>query len=168
MKTWQMKSISTEINYELYESSLELDANDRELLEAAVASTDTAYAPYSKFHVGAAVLLENGEVVQGSNQENAAYPSGLCAERVALFAAASHFPDVKIKSIAITACFNDSHELLSVSPCGDCRQVLAEYEHRYGSGIRMILTAGQGRVIIVPDARTLLPLMFNADHLKRD
>ncbi|MFN5325325.1 MAG: cytidine deaminase [Bacteroidota bacterium] len=163
-----MKKVSQEIQFELYDSSQELSQLDRELLEAAVASTDSAYAPYSKFHVGAAVLLETGEVVQGSNQENAAYPSGLCAERVALFAAASQHPENKICAIAITACFHDTDELLAVSPCGDCRQVLAEYEHRYQSGIRMILTAGNGKVMVVPDARTLLPLMFNADNLKRD
>lgn len=162
-----MKNVTREIHYRLYDSSIELDEQDRELLEAAVAATDTAYAPYSNFHVGAAVLLENGEVVQGSNQENAAYPSGLCAERVALFAAASQHPETAIKAVAITACFHDSNELLSVSPCGDCRQVLAEYEHRYQSSIKMILTAGQGKVVVVEDAKTLLPLMFNADHLKR-
>ena len=108
-----MRQITESVQYELYDSSSDLSAADRELLEAAASSTDTAWAPYSNFHVGAAVLLENGEVVLGSNQENAAYASGLCAERVALFAAASHNPDVKIKSIAITACFHDSDELLS-------------------------------------------------------
>lgn len=162
-----MKNVKQEICYRLFDSSSELESKDQELLEAAVAATDTAYAPYSKFHVGAAVLLENGEVVQGSNQENAAYPSGLCAERVALFAAASHYPETTIKAVAITACFNDSNELLAVSPCGDCRQVLAEYEHRYQSGIKMILTAGQGKVMVIEDAKTLLPLMFNADNMKR-
>lgn len=162
-----MKNVTQQISYQLYDSSNELEAADRELLEAAVAATDTAYAPYSNFHVGAAVLLENGEVVQGSNQENAAYPSGMCAERVALFAAASQHPETVIKAVAITACFHDSKELLSVSPCGDCRQVLAEYEHRYQSGIRMILTSGNGQVLVMEDAMTLLPLMFNADQLKR-
>lgn len=162
-----MQNVSHEIRYKMYDTSAELDAQDRELLEAAVAATDTAYAPYSGFHVGAAVLLETGEVVQGSNQENAAYPSGLCAERVALFAAASQHPETTIKSVAITACFHDTDELLAVSPCGDCRQVMAEYEHRYQSPIRMILTAGSGKVMVIDDAKTLLPLMFNADNLKR-
>jgi cytidine deaminase len=127
-----MKKVSQEIQFELYDSSQELSQSDRELLEAAVASTDTAYAPYSKFHVGAAVLLETGEVVQGSNQENAAYPSGLCAERVALFAAASQHPETKICSIAITACFHDTDELLAVSPCGDWPNMNIVINPEYG------------------------------------
>ncbi len=162
-----MKKISSEISYEVYDSANELASADQLLLNDAVKASGTAYAPYSNFHVGAAVLLENGQIVQGSNQENAAYPSGLCAERVALFAASSHFPGVKIKAIAITAQFNDSHELLSVSPCGDCRQVMAEYEHRYQTNIRLIMTAEKGKVIVIQDLKTLLPLMFNAENLKK-
>lgn len=162
-----MKNVLSEVRYELYESVEELSQEDRSLLEAAIEATETAYAPYSNFHVGAAVLMENGEVVRGSNQENAAYPSGLCAERVAVFAAGSHYPGVKIKAIAITAMFNDSHEPLSVSPCGDCRQVMAEYEHRYGANIRLIITAGNGKVMVIPNTKTLLPLMFNAENLKK-
>jgi cytidine deaminase len=162
-----MEHISDSISYDLYASIAELPAEDRKLMEAAIASTSTAYAPYSNFHVGAAVLMENGEVVQGSNQENAAYPSGLCAERVAVFAAGAHFPGVKIKTIAITAKFNDRPELLSVSPCGDCRQVMAEYEHRYHANIRLIMTADQGKVMVIHNLRTLLPLMFNAENLKK-
>ena len=162
-----MKKVTAEISYDIYSSSSELPETDQMLLEEAVKATNTAYAPYSNFHVGAAVLLENGQIVQGSNQENAAYPSGLCAERVALFAASSHFPGVKIKAIAITAQFSDSKELLSVSPCGDCRQVMAEYEHRYQTNIRLIMTAEKGKVIVIQDLKTLLPLMFNAEHLKK-
>jgi cytidine deaminase len=162
-----MKIISEPIRYELYESSDQLSLEDQELLKQAMNATSSAYAPYSEFHVGAAVLMENNEVVLGSNQENAAYPSGLCAERVAVFAAASQYPDVKIKSIAITAKFNDGSEFLSVSPCGDCRQVMAEYEHRFGTGIRLILTGPDDAVIVIPNIRTLLPLMFNSEHLKK-
>lgn len=162
-----MKNVMSEVRYDLYESMEELSKEDRLLMEAAIEATGTAYAPYSNFHVGAAVLMENGEVVRGSNQENAAYPSGLCAERVAVFAAGSHYPGVKIKAIAITAMFNDSREPLSVSPCGDCRQVMAEYEHRYGANIRLIITAGNGKVMVIPNTKTLLPLMFNAENLKK-
>ena len=162
-----MKNVMSEVRYDLYESVEELSKEDRLLMEAAIEATETAYAPYSNFHVGAAVLMENGEVVRGSNQENAAYPSGLCAERVAVFAAGSHYPGVKIKAIAITAMFNDSKEPLSVSPCGDCRQVMAEYEHRYGANIRLIITAGNGKVMVIPNTKTLLPLMFNAENLKK-
>jgi cytidine deaminase len=162
-----MEQITSQITYDLFESIDELTEEDRKLLLLAVESTATAYAPYSKFHVGAAVLMENGEIVQGSNQENAAYPSGLCAERVAVFAAAAHFPGVKIKTIAITARFNDRNELLSVSPCGDCRQVMAEYEHRYNANIRLIITAEKGKIMVIHNLRTLLPLMFNAENLKK-
>lgn len=162
-----MKNIRTEISYDLFDSSNELPAEDQKLLELAIQATKTAYAPYSKFHVGAAVLMENGEVVQGSNQENAAYPSGLCAERVAVFAAGAHYPGIKIKTIAITANFDDSNEPLSVSPCGDCRQVMAEYEHRYKGSIRLILTAGNGKIMVIPNIQTLLPLMFNSENLKK-
>ena len=162
-----MKSITSQILYDLFESIQELPADDRKLLEAAIQSTQTAYAPYSNFHVGAAVLMESGEVVQGSNQENAAYPSGLCAERVAVFAAAAHYPNVKIKAIAITAKFSDNKELLSVSPCGDCRQVMAEYEHRFNANIRLIMTAEEGKILVIHNIKTLLPLMFNAENLKK-
>ena len=162
-----MKQVTDQITYDLYDSIAELSGEDRKLLEAAIGATSSAYAPYSNFHVGAAVLMENGEIVKGSNQENAAYPSGLCAERVAVFAAAAHFPGVKIKSIAITAKFNDQPELLSVSPCGDCRQVIAEYEHRYNANIRLIMTNENGKVMVIHNLRTLLPLMFNAENLKK-
>ncbi|MDQ3049305.1 MAG: cytidine deaminase [Bacteroidota bacterium] len=162
-----MRKISSEINYEVYDSSDELSGDDRKLLEQAIDATGSAYAPYSNFHVGAAVLLENGVVVKGSNQENAAYPSGLCAERVALFSASAHNPGVTICAIAITARFSDSMGLLSVSPCGDCRQVMAEYEHRFHASIRLIMTGENGKIVVVPSIKTLLPLMFNSDSLKK-
>jgi cytidine deaminase len=162
-----MKKISSEINYDLYDSSGDLSEQDKMLLRSAIKATDTAYAPYSNFHVGAAVLMENGEVVQGSNQENASYPSGLCAERVALFSASAHYPGVKIKAIAIAAQFDDKKSLLAITPCGDCRQVMAEYEHRFHANIRLIMTADDDKVIVTHNIKTLLPLMFNAEHLKQ-
>ena len=162
-----MKKINSEITYELYDSISELSEEEQALLNDAIQATDTAYAPYSNFHVGAAVLMENGEVVTGSNQENAAYPSGLCAERVALFAAGAHYPGVKIKSVAITAHFDGDKKLLSVSPCGDCRQVMAEFEHRFGTNIKLIMTGEKGKVVVIPNIKTLLPLMFNSDQLKK-
>ncbi|HMT30821.1 MAG TPA: cytidine deaminase [Bacteroidia bacterium] len=162
-----MKKISSEISYDLYDSANELPETDRQLLNDAISAAGTAYAPYSNFHVGAAVLMENGQIVKGSNQENAAYPSGLCAERVAVFAAGAHYPGIKIKAIAITAMFNDLKDLLSVSPCGDCRQVMAEYEHRYHANIRLIMTAENGKIMVIPNVQTLLPLMFNGENLKK-
>ncbi len=162
-----MKKISAEIIYEVYDSSDELSGEDQMLLTEAINATASAYAPYSNFHVGAAVLMDNGVVVRGSNQENAAYPSGLCAERVALFSAGAQYPGMAIKAIAITAQFNDSMKLLSVSPCGDCRQVMAEYEHRFSTNIHLIMTGENGKVVVVPNIKTLLPLMFNSDSLKK-
>lgn len=162
-----MKKITSEISYDIYDAANDLPEEDLKLLNEAIAASATAYAPYSNFHVGAAVLMENGAVVKGSNQENAAYPSGLCAERVAVFAAGAHYPGLKIKAIAITAQFNDDAALLSVSPCGDCRQVMAEYEHRFNGNIKLIMTAGQDKVAVIHTVKTLLPLMFNAEHLKK-
>jgi len=161
------QKIISEINYDLYDSVSELSGEDQNLLKDAIEATETAYAPYSNFHVGAAVLMENGEVVKGSNQENAAYPSGLCAERVALFSASAHYPGTKIKAIAITAHFKDLPELLSVSPCGDCRQVMAEYEHRFHANIRLIMTGDKGKIVVIPSIKTLLPLMFNSENLAK-
>lgn len=162
-----MKKIKAAFEYDVYGAINELSAEDRNLLNAASSASSTSYAPYSKFQVGAAVLLENGEIVMGSNQENAAYPSGLCAERVALFSAGTQFPGIRIKAIAITAHFNESDAAVAVTPCGDCRQVMAEYEHRFKSGIRLIMSAEKDQVIVIPDAKTLLPLMFNSENLIR-
>ncbi len=162
-----MKKITSEFSYELYGSVNELAEEDRMLLNHARNVAVTAYAPYSNFHVGAAVLMENGEVIKGSNQENAVYPSGLCAERVALFAAAAQYPGIRIRSIAVTAQYDDQNTVLPVSPCGDCRQVMVEYEHRYRSDIRLIMTATEGRIIVISCIRTLLPLLFNAENLKK-
>jgi len=160
-----MEKLKQEFEYELYSSAEELNDADRNLLLKAVAASANAYAPYSKFNVGAAVLLENGEVITGSNQENASYPSGLCAERVALFTAGSNFPGIKVNAIAITAHFKDSKELLSVTPCGDCRQVMAEYESRFGKDIRMIMTAADGKVLVISGVATLLPFMFSSTSI---
>lgn len=161
-----MESKALMLEFKQFSSKEELPESERELLEQAMQATQTAYAPYSQFRVGAAVLLENGTIVRGSNQENAAYPSGLCAERVALFAAASQYPGIKIKAIAVSALIKEKPSEKAVSPCGDCRQVMAEYEHRYQTNIRLIMP-GEGKKILVCDSvKTLLPFMFNSDHLK--
>ncbi len=163
-----MKIIETTGRYEMYESLEELPAEFRNLMLEARQATQTAYAPYSGFHVGAAVLLENGKIVKGSNQENAAYPSGLCAERVAVFASGAHNPDIKIKAIAIAAFSGNNTTPLPVSPCGDCRQVMAEYEHRYHHDIKLIMQGQDGKIIVLQNVKALLPFMFNADHLNQN
>jgi cytidine deaminase len=149
-----------------YSSADELTAEDRNLMDAARKSVMSAYAPYSRFSVGAAVLLENGEVMLGNNQENASYPIGLCAERVAVFAAAANYPGIKMKAIAITAL--SKHFLIDkpVTPCGACRQAIAEYEHRYQHPIRLIMVGETGMVLVADSIRHFLPYQFNGDDLK--
>jgi len=137
----------------------QLDTQDAALLAKAREALDHAYAPYSKFQVGAAVLLDNGEVVTGSNQENAAYPSGLCAERVALFYAQHKYPQAKVKALAIAA-KNDGEELVEpVMPCGACVQVMSETVKRYGQSFRVLLGA-KDHVIALDDAMDFIPFRF--------
>jgi cytidine deaminase len=161
-----MRKISLDSTFEEYESLESLPQADQLLVDEAKKAADDAYAPYSHFHVGAAVLLDNGKVIRGNNQENAAYPSGLCAERVAFFATGAQHPGEKIKAIAITA-YPEGKKLPSVpvSPCGDCRQVMAEYEHRYGQNIRLIMEAGNGKYIVSESVKNLLPFLFSADSM---
>ena len=137
----------------------ELPEQYRKLVDEAKRVTGDAYAPYSKFHVGAAVLLENGEIVQGSNQENVAYPSGLCAERTAIFYAGAAYPGVKFKKLAIAAYSDGDFVEEPVSPCGACRQSILEYEKLGGEPIEIILI-GRNKVYKIEGVRTLLPLSF--------
>ena len=142
----------------------ECSEKDKELIKSAKKATESAYAPYSGFKVGAAVLLENGIVAIGNNQENAAYPSGLCAERVALFHANAQYPDNPVIAVAIAA-FNKGDFTDDVcTPCGACRQVFAEIESRYGKSIR-ILMCGRDKVYEVSSIRYLLPLSFGKESL---
>ena len=158
--------ITTEIKIMVweYQNIAELPENDQMLLLKARGIVSKAYAPYSGFHVGAAVLLENGEILTGNNQENSAYPSGLCAERVALFYANANYPDQVVKAIAVTA---EKDGLLvneSVKPCGSCRQALAESEVRYGTPIRIILD-GKDSILVLQGIESLLPLSFSKKDL---
>lgn len=143
----------------------ELAAEDRQLVDAAVEATNNAYAKYSHFHVGAALRLENGMVVKGANQENAAFPSSLCAERTAVFAAQANYPDQPITTIAIAA-RNDKGLLQEpVTPCGSCRQVILEIEDRYKKPVRILLY-GQSGVYIINTIKDLLPLSFVDANMK--
>lgn len=157
---------TTEIRILVYEfqSIDELAENDRMLLIEARRIKALAYAPYSGFHVGAAVLLGNGKIFTGNNQENSAYPSGLCAERVALFYANANYPDSEVKSIAISAAKNGVLVKEPVKPCGSCRQALAEAEVRFESSIRIILD-GQDSIMVLHDVESLLPLSFSKKSL---
>ena len=135
-----------------------LSDDDRRLYEAAVNAAKRAYAPYSHFNVGAAVLLKDGTMVEGNNQENVAYPSGLCAERVALFAAGASFPEQPVVALAIVA-VKDGVIQPSISPCGGCRQVILETEQRYGQPVRILL-CGRDETVFIASARDLLPFSF--------
>jgi len=145
-------------------SPAELDVVYGKLYDLAAEAAKSAYAPYSGFHVGAAALLENGEVVMGSNQENAAYPSGLCAERTTLFYAGAHYPDSAVKALAITA-FSGGKQVDFIAPCGACRQVMLEVEQRFGTKIKVLL-CGVEQVYIFPSAESLLPLCFGKANLE--
>ena len=142
----------------------ELSDDEKFWVDTAVISSSSAYAPYSNFQVGAAVVLTNGQIVTGNNQENAAYPSGLCAERVALFYAGARYPDTPVKAIVIVAC-RDGIIQPQISPCGACRQVLLETERRHKQPIRILL-CGSDEVYSIDSAESLLPLSFSMDNLK--
>ena len=136
----------------------ELSPEEQQLVSSAKLAFKTAYAPYSGFLVGASVLLANGEVISGSNQENVAYPSGLCAERVALFYAGAKYPDIKINTIAVSIFSQKFKEVDVISPCGACRQVMAEYEDKQEQPIKVILHSPTDEVLIANTVESLLPL----------
>jgi cytidine deaminase len=162
-----MKRFNINVQFLEYESLDELVADDRELLERAISAIDSAYAPYSQYFVGAAVRLANGSIITGNNQENVAYPSGLCAERVALFSASSNYPGIPVTAIAIAGKALNFPILQPVTPCGACRQVIAEYENLYGKPVRMIMKGEKSKIWITEGITSLLPLMFNAEELKK-
>ena len=144
----------------------ELEPSDRMLVNAAREAAKGSYAPYSRFNVGAALLLANGEVVVGSNQEDAAYPSGICAERTAIFAAGATNPDAPIVAMAIAARNADGEVARPISPCGACRQVMLEAETRHSTVMRIILFGTEGCYIVEGGAKELLPISFGADFLR--
>jgi cytidine deaminase len=145
----------------------ELSEQEQQLVANAKTALKTAYAPYSGFLVGASVLLENGEIINGSNQENVAYPSGLCAERVALFYAGARYPDIKVKTIAVSVLSKNFEVNDVISPCGACRQVMAEYEEKQEEAIKVILHSPTDEVLIANTVEDLLPFMFKSPLLKK-
>jgi len=148
------------IEYKLLDNWKELNDSERVLVDKAFEACGRAYAPYSKFHVGAAVLLENGLIVEGNNQENVAYPSGLCAERVALFYAGANYPNVKVDTICIVAKGDLLPKENLLTPCGGCRQVMIETENRQKQAFRTILVSQNNKVMIFESALDLLPFAF--------
>ncbi|MCW3463818.1 cytidine deaminase [Chitinophaga nivalis] len=155
-----------QFEYLVYNDITGLDEADAWLLKEARAVTAHAYAPYSHFQVGAIMRLVNGEIVAGSNQENASFPIGLCAERVALASAASVYPGVDIETIAISYHNLNGDSSRPISPCGMCRQALAEYEQKQQAPIRLILGGLNGKVYVVSRANDLLPLSFSGGDLQ--
>ncbi len=156
-----MTSKEIKIAYQEYGSLDELAPKDRELVEASIKATEGSYAPYSRFNVGAAVRLDSGEIVQGANQENAAYPSGLCAERTAMFYASATHPDCAMTSIAISAAQEGVLCENPVTPCGACRQVMAQYQTKGGRPMSIILVGGK-KIWKFEKVDDLLPLIFDS------
>lgn len=149
----------------IFENEDELSQIEQKLLSLAEAARENAYAPYSNFQVGAAALLENGEIVIGNNQENASYPSGLCAERVAVFQAGARFPNVAIKAVAISAASGDHVVDEPAAPCGNCRQAIMEYEQKQQLPITLLLKAEKGPIYKCGSMADILPLAFNSSFL---
>ena len=156
-----MTNKEIKITYQEFESLEELNKEDRLLAASAIEATSRSYAPYSNFNVGAAIMFEDGEILQGSNQENAAYPSGLCAERTALFYASSHRPESPIKALAIAAKQNGSLCSTPATPCGACRQVMAQYQTKGGTPMNVLLV-GAEKIWKFDKVDDLLPLIFDS------
>ena len=157
-----MKNNQYQFTYEVYEYEAELPVADAELLQAARNATSNAYAPYSNFLVGAAAKLANNEMITGSNQENASYPAGICAERVLLSAAASLYPRIEIHAMAVSYNNLNGESGMPISPCGICRQSLIEQEDKAKQPLRLILAGLSGPIYIIPSASSLMPLAFNS------
>ena len=160
-----MKQIKITSSATVYSNLGELSTEDQMLMNKAIEARRNAYAPYSKFHVGAALLLDNREIVLGNNQENAAYPSGMCAERVAIWQAGSLFPGVKIKKLAISASSKITKVDKPIGPCGACRQTLSEYEINQKEPFPVIFMGEVGEIVKTPSLLSLLPFSFDSSYL---
>ncbi len=159
-------SLKIDLNIQCYSSFEALPEIAQTLMQQAQKASEHAYAPYSNFHVGAALLLENGKVVIGTNQENAAYPSGLCAERVAFFSASTQYPKVRPQIVAVAAKPAAAKDYIAVTPCGGCRQVMREYEILFEQPIQLVMQGENEQYYICNDIQSLLPLSFSGSSLK--
>ena len=156
-----MTNKEIKIAYQEFDCIDELEIQDKRLAQAAIDATSLAYAPYSNFNVGAAVMFEDGEIVKGANQENAAYPSGICAERTALFYASASRPNVPMKALAIAAVHNGELCKTPATPCGACRQVMAQYQLKSGMPMKVLLV-GEHKIWKFEKIDDLLPLIFDS------
>ncbi|WP_179345382.1 cytidine deaminase [Winogradskyella ursingii] len=155
-----MREVTIETKLKVYEGPEHLNEEIQQLMNAAIEARDNAYAPYSKFHVGTAILLDNNKVVIGSNQENASYPSGLCAERTAIYYAGAKYPNAKILKMALTASSQNQVTDKPIPPCGACRQAIAEYELKQDQPIEIYFMGAKGKVVKSDSLSNLLPLLF--------
>ncbi|NII26840.1 cytidine deaminase [Pseudoflavitalea sp. X16] len=160
-----MKQNEYKFSYEVYDAIDELNEDDRYLLNKAREATQNAWAPYSRFRVGAVARLKSGTLVMGANQENASYPAGICAERVLLSSAGASYPGDPIETMAVSYEGDGVVSDHPISPCGICRQTLQEFEQRTHHPVRLILAGKTGKVYIIPSAGMLLPLAFTGDEL---
>ena len=160
-----MKEININTSFSVYSSIAELPEEIQSLMRSAVETRKNAYAPYSKFRVGTALLLDNDNIVLGSNQENAAYPSGLCAERVAIFQSGAIYPEAKILRMAISAASDTNETKSPIPPCGACRQSISEYEFKQGTPIEIYFMGESGEVYKSDSIKNLLPLSFDKNFL---
>ena len=160
-----MKNIKIESILTVFDNLNELPSDILELMQKAIEARQKAYAPYSKFYVGAAILLDNGEIIIGSNQENASYPSGLCAERTAVYYAGAKYPNAKMLKMAITAASQNQQTDSPIPPCGACRQALVEYEVRQKEPIEIYFMGETGKVVKSESLANLLPLVFDKSAL---
>ena len=160
-----MKQVNINTTFTAYQSIEELPKDVQSLMQQAVAIRKNAYAPYSKFRVGAAILLDNDKIVLGSNQENAAYPSGLCAERVAIFQTGAIYPEAKIIKMAISAASDTNPTLSPIPPCGGCRQAISEYEFKQNTPIEIYFMGESGEIYKSDSIKNLLPLTFDKNFL---
>jgi len=156
-----MKEVNIQSTFYIFNDVKDTPTDVQQLMQEASKARDNAYAPYSKFHVGAAILLDNNEVVTGSNQENASYPSGLCAERTAIYYAGAKFQDAKILKMAIIAGSTKNTTTKPIPPCGACRQAIAEYEIKQESPIEIYFMGETGKVVKSNSLANLLPLLFD-------
>ncbi|MDG1743120.1 MAG: cytidine deaminase [Polaribacter sp.] len=160
-----MKKIEISTSAIVYKDISELSAEDNLLMKKAIEAREKAYAPYSKFYVGAALLLENGEIIEGNNQESAAYPSGMCAERVAIWKASSTYPNVKIIKLAISASSTIAKVNTPIGPCGACRQTLSEYEINQKAPFKVLFMGEVGEIVKTSSLLSLLPFSFDSSYL---
>lgn len=163
-----MEIITKESVLKKYNTTAELTTDDQQLLDLAKKAIATSYAPYSKFHVGCALLLNNGVIVSGSNQENIAYPSGLCAERVAIFSAGANYPNVPVKAMAISVKAEQFEVKEPIMSCGACLQSLSEYEIKFNQPMHIILQGETGAIYVADGLSTFMPFMFWLNELQTD